>query len=728
MSRLPPLVAFALGAVLGAFAWPALAPPLGAGIAAGAVLVGLACLRAATAPLALFAAGLCLGLAAPARVPDPPALSGDWRLRGHVVTAAIGTRADVAVGSIARPGGEWRPLSGRVRVRFPSTPPPPGTAVAIDGAARPIALQRLPGAPDPAWEAAMARVATDVDARVALRLGRPPPVPDVAGATHAGLLRAMLDGERAGLDDATRELLQRTGTWHLVSISGLHVGLGAAAAWGLVWLLTRPLLLFWERGGLRWPCAIAAVAAAVAYATWAGSPLPAQRAAVMVAAGSLLAALDRRAHAPQLLSLAVLGSTWAEPAAVASPGLQMSFGALIGILLLEDRVTRWLPPDTPRLCAWPVKGLATTFGATVGTLPVVAWHIQSLSPLSPLANLWAVPLVGTIGTPALLASQVLPAPLGPLALRVADLAVGLGLWGLPLFDREPWHPAVGPLGALVLAAVPFLGRRPVLALGAAALALGLRERPRDLAVTFLAIGQGDAALVRWPDGRDWLIDGGPPGDALLFALRRLGVRRLDRVVVSHAHPDHVGGLGPVFEGLPVGAVVVPRLPREGEDAFAALLLGQWVELGVTAPLDVLHPLLGWAARGGDAVNEESLVVRIGHGRRRFLFPGDVEEDAEAALAAGDVRADVLKVPHHGSGGSSSPAFVAAVAPEIAVVSCGRENRYGHPHPRALRSYAATRLYRTDRDGNVTVRTDGEALRVELGEVPEPWRLGARSVP
>ncbi|MFN7142410.1 MAG: ComEC/Rec2 family competence protein, partial [Myxococcota bacterium] len=216
------------------------------------------------------------------------------------------------------------------------------------------------------------------------------------------------------------------------------------------------------------------------------------------------------------------------------------------------------------------------------------------------------------------------------------------------------------------------------------------------------------------------------------------ITRLDTVVISHPHPDHTGALDAVFAEMPVGTVRIPRLPHPDEDGYAALLartraarvigtasrgdpLGSAAVPGdaARAGATLLHPRRGFDARGN--VNDESLVLRVDFGARRFLFPVDAEAAAEAALSAEDVRADVLKVPHHGSRTSSTPAFVARVAPEVAVVPVGRGNRYGHPHAAALASYRGARVYRTDRDGTVTIRTDGRSLHVDTNP-PEAWRL------
>ncbi|RME20889.1 MAG: MBL fold metallo-hydrolase, partial [Deltaproteobacteria bacterium] len=361
-------------------------------------------------------------------------------------------------------------------------------------------------------------------------------------------------------------------------------------------------------------------------------------------------------------------------------------------LLVVPRFTRLLPPDAPAPVEWLVRSIATTCGATAGTLPVVAWRFQQLAPLAPLANLAAAPVVGSLVVPAALLAARLPRPLAAAPLWIADHALDLVLALLHLLDREPWSPAVGPGGALLLALALLLRRRSAAAVLLAVVALGLRAWPvHRLTVTILGIGQGDASLVEWPDGRRWLIDGGPRRGPVLAWLRRRGIDHLDGIALSHPHPDHSTGLVAVAEQLPFESLWLPRRPRSptGDDWrlwSRAATTGATVHLADDDPptgIRIEHPLAGWTATGRDAVNEESLVLSVGLGCCSALFTGDIEEDAERTLAWTLPPATLVKVPHHGSRTSSSAGLVGATRPAVAVISAGAGNRYGHPHAPAL---------------------------------------------
>ncbi len=265
-----------------------------------------------------------------------------------------------------------------------------------------------------------------------------------------------------------------------------------------------------------------------------------------------------------------------------------------------------------------------------------------------------------------------------------------------------------------------------LALCAVVAGLALARLPDGrLHVYFLDVGQGDAILIRAPDGRQVLVDGGPSPAALLDELGSLlpfWDRTLDMVVLTHPDTDHMNGLLPLFERYRI-ATVLDTVQDGGEaPAWSAALAahrGQRITArrGMRLVLDdlritVLHPAEPLLPETSD--NAASLVLRLDYGEISLLLMGDAEQATEEALlAAGQpLQADVLKVAHHGSGGGTSAAFLAAVQPQLAVIQVGADNRFGHPHPDTLTRLAPAQVLRTDQDGRIEVTSDGRRLWVE----------------
>ena len=721
-----------LAVVLGTASWELWRPvgPLLPGVAALSLL-GLLCRRASVSALALVAASFLLGAAVPGRAPAPPP-PGEWTAVQGEVVASAGWRARVATHD-----GSWS-------LQFPEPAPSRGTRLAAW--VRPARVEGLlPGEPD---RAGALRLGGLRPARVRrwVRLGGPAPPEDPGSwslVERGGLLRALATGDRAGVSEEEERLLRRTGTRHLLAISGLHLGLLAGGAAWLARALGRVLL------SARWPglvgplAGLVAVVACLAFAERVGWPVSARRASVMVCAAAALLVLGRRPRPWSVLGLAAGGLALVDPSQVAGAGFHLSFGAVAGILAVVPRLERWLPPDLPWLLRAGLGSLLASVGATLGTLPATALWFQELAPWGLVANLFAIPLVAGVAVPAALAAAALPGAPGLLALALGDAALGLTLAGLELLPAEVWRPAVGPLGALALAACLLLRREALGGLLAVGLALSLRAVPCTLELTVLDVGQGDASLVSGPGGRAWLVDGGPDGDAVLRWLRREGRRELEAVVLSHPHADHLGGLEAVISELEVGELWVPRPPRRGEARYLALwqaAFARGVQVRTAEELrwrvapsglawQALHPLDGWRARGSDAVNEESLVLVVRLGSRSAMFTGDIEEDAEAALRGRLPRVDLLKIAHHGSRSSSSAAWLAEVRPWLAIVSAGRENRFGHPSPDVLGRLAGRRVIRTDLHGTIRLSSEGRAWRARrsgsLGAwwpwSPSPWR-------
>ncbi len=706
----------ALGWAVGVGVAPWWLPQSAMAGAVGALAAGVAVWRGSR--VALVGLGMALGWLGVATQPSGPVVRGWVTVDGRVAGAAVGSEADVAVRRLARPGEAWQASRGRVRVRFSGRPPSPGTPVIVAGRAQPLQRPTLPGGPDAVTDARRGRVHTRIVARDAAVVGGERPTRHVPGDA-TGLLRALALGDRSSVAPERLERLRRTGTSHLLAISGLHVGAVAGAVTALGLLLLRGLAVFRAQGVPQGPAWLLGAMVALVWAWSVGAPVSAQRAAVLVLMVALGRATGRSPQPWALLGLAAVVVLTLDPGALGTASFQLSFGAVAGLIrwqpVLARPARRWWAP-----LRWLWGSLATTVAATLGTLPAAAWWFQEVAPLSPVANLIAVPVVTFWVAPCAALATWAAEPVGGWAGALGTLGVQVLEAGLEPLALGPLTPAVGPLRACALAALLLVPRHPWRGLLPALLLLLLRPVPTATQVTFLDVGQGDAALVEHEDGTRILVDGGPPGRQVLHWLRRRGVRRLHRVVVSHCQADHAGGLEAILEAVQVDELWVP------EAQSCATLLACAVEQGVRLrlrPPEALSPPPGFDP---DDPNDGSLVVR----EAGVLFTGDIEKTGEAAVAGRLEPTPVLKVAHHGSRTSTDPAFLGAVRPTVAVISAGRRNLFGHPHPHVVARLAAAgvQTYRTDQHGTVVVRvtTHGVAVRTKrAGESWTAWRVHPR---
>jgi competence protein ComEC len=555
-----------------------------------------------------------------------------------------------------------------------------------------------------------------------------------AGPTASGaLLRALVLGDRAGLEPATRDAFARAGTAHLLAVSGLHVG------W-VFGLLRLGLGAFLRRipalGLLRRARGLATGAAwvgAASYAFLCGPGVPALRASAMAAAGALALMGGRRASAWNGLALAGMVVLASSPAALFDVGAWLSFAAVAGLLV-------WRVP--PR----PLAGLVhATLAASLATAPIVA--LTGIGPWpsgSVAANLLAVPVFGLLVLPAgllALCAILVCAPLAAPACALARCCAGLGLalverLGSPdLLALSRWPFALAAAAGLTgfaLRALARTRRRGPLALALAGAALSvalLLVAPRNRAVTpeviFLDVGHGDAVLLRSAE-QAWLVDAGgrlagyDAGRRVVRpALRALGVRRLALLVITHADADHIGGAAAILRGVRVDEVwlTAAALRASSSRELRAAAAQRGVRLRVVAAgttwrhpsgrLELLWPPSGLRS---SSRNSGSIVVRAQLGARCVLLPGDVSANVERQLAASVGACDVLALAHHGSRSSSHPRWLDALRPGLAIASAGGRAANSLPHER-VRSRLAQRgipLYVTREHG---------ALRVGLGR---PW--------
>jgi competence protein ComEC len=520
---------------------------------------------------------------------------------------------------------------------------------------------------------------------------------DIDVAVEPGRVRATLKGLAIGdtreISDADWDLFRATGTTHLIAISGLHVGLAAAVGAGVFWVI----YWLWPTLGLRWPrpqaMAIGALLTAGLYAVIAGFSLPTQRTLLTIAA-MLAGVLTRRELGWWTrYALALLAVLLLDPLAPLTPGFWLSFGAVAWLILAFSQ--RWRPESWWRL--WVLPQLALT----VALLPLGLAFFQQASLAAPLVNLLAVPYV-TFGIVPLLLLALLLSPITALAAPVWQLAAWLlggfdwlvvttadwpmTRWTLPPPSLLAWTLAL--IGTLwLLAPRGWPGR----ALGAFGLLPLLWPRVESLpegafALTLLDVGQGQATVIQTQnhallvDTGPGFPDGGDLGDRVLApALSQLGVRHLDRLIVSHDDLDHSGGTTSLRRRLPI-ARIDASAPDTIPDARLCQLGERWVWDGVE--FEILHPPPTLPYLG----NESSCVVRIEGPGGSVLIPGDIGEVIEARLIREQptrLDVDVLIAGHHGSAGSSSAPFLEAVTPTQVWYSAGYRNRFNFPRPEVV---------------------------------------------
>ncbi len=749
-----------------------------------AVLVATSALtqRRRGAGLAVVAGGLAIvlrGVMAPAPLDlvGAPDGSGPWTM---VVESVGPPRDGDQVATLRTVDGG--PTGFRLAASLPRYPPiEPGDRIEVTG--------RVRERPSTAYGQYLARIGAwgTLDARTLQRHQRPTDpgtvleslrrdagelLTRVLPEPEAGLAAGILIGLRDRVDRTVASAFTTAGVSHVVAISGWNIAIVAAAIGAMAGALGR-----------RRRSIITAVAV-VAYIAFAGASPSVLRAGAMAGVVLLARESGRAGRAAAALGWAASLLLLVEPALIIDAGFQLSTLATAGLIAwaspLTDRIERWTGGRLPR---WIGESLGVSLAAQAATTPIVLASFGRLSLIAPAVNLLVVPLIppamaagliamlggglvaaggptaiGTIlATPAWVALRLvigivdvaagLPAasvavdPVAGVGLGLASATMGLGLiaWRrrVPRRSRRPapsadvGRPVARSAGGSTLTRLT-AGLLVVAVAVAGAVAV---TRGGGIArLTVLDVGQGDAILIEGSRGGRLLVDGGPDPDRLLVELdRRLPPwdRRLDAVILSHPHEDHVAGLGVLLDRYRVDRVLEPGMRGPGPGYTA------WLErvrrpravphLSIAAgdrlAVDEIDLRVLWPIRGqvpidppdsGTGINNVSVVLLGTIGEQRFLLAGDVEEDIDASLlAAGVPPVDVLKVAHHGSRTATTDAFVARVRPRVAVASAGAGNPYGHPSRATLDRLASAgaRVYRTDRDGSVSVAFDADGLSV-----------------
>ena len=584
----------------------------------------------------------------------------------------------------------------------------------------------------------------------------------------AGLLAAIMLGRTGGLTPEQRDAFQRAGLMHLFAVSGLHAGLIA----GLIVLLAS-IFGFGPRGR-----AIVVLFGLALFCALTGFRSSVLRAALLVGVFMLQPLVRREVEPLSALATVALLLLLLRPRALWQLDFQLSFLCALTLVFISPGVVAIQEQLGPRL-GWKlpariaIRFLQVAFASAciqLALAPMLAGQFGVVSLIAPLANAiilpFAAPILG-VGFGAALVAQAAPelgaGLIGLLDWPVAGIGHAASLFaaipGAALEGLTPWPVwAIGFYYLLLTAGrwvrlrrhfTPVDGALPAAFCSAFALGFLLwfpvfrPEAPR-VRVTFLDVGQGDAILVETRDGATMLVDAGPErGQSLVRELDARGVDRLDLLVLTHADADHAGGAPSVIQAFRPGHLAVGGSLAETliwEDVAQAVgdrqipvlqvLRGAALQLAPDVRAEVLHPTPDFLEEG-DERNAASIVLRLTVGEVSFLLTGDADFDSETAmlthLPEEQLRSAVLKAGHHGSASSSSMPFLAAVRPAHAIISCGRDNRYGHPAPEVLARLAemGVQVWRTDRQGTLIFETDGEIvwLRVErIDSAAEPKQL------
>jgi competence protein ComEC len=546
------------------------------------------------------------------------------------------------------------------------------------------------------------------------------------------LLAGIVLGEDSGIDRELRDAFQASGLQHLLAVSGQNVAIVAVGvvmaarivgvgrlvgeALAILVVLSYALAVGWQPSVVR-----AAVAGTLASLAW------------------IVARPRDRWHALAVGALVLLA--WM-PRSALEPGFQLSFAAVAAIFLVLPRMSGVADAYPVPRGLWDVLVVAVACGLV--TAPIVWLHFGRVAVWTVPANIAAEPAMPPLISLSLAAAAVEPVLPGA-ATALAWLA-GWCAWWLAFVARvvSSWpsaqvsSPAIIPIAAALVGAVALIRRLPPyrrreavaalvsLALTVSTVACALRPSPSwtaptGLRVTFLDVGQGDSALVEAP-GAAVLVDQGPPEADVAGQLRRLGVRSLTAIVLTHPQRDHIGGASRVVDRLDVGAVAEPGIQAPSPDREAVLAAADRlgipvvvVHSGETFELGKLELRILWPDDPGlpsEDPNEHAIVALASYGTIDVLLTADAESDVTSRLHLGPV--EVLKVAHHGSDDPGLPDLLRVLRPRVAVISVGAHNDYDHPRPETLAALAAQpglRTLRTDVNGRIVVESDGRALTI-----------------
>lgn len=567
----------------------------------------------------------------------------------------------------------------------------------------------------------------------------------------AAFVASITTGQRAFMDESLRNAFNATGLTHILSISGTHFGLFSVLLFGMFRLLigVLPYKILQKITIYLTPSQTSAILCfpfMLAYLGLSGGSIPAVRSFIMISLFLVGLLIARKGFwLNTLLFAAFVLSVW-KPGVILDLSFQLSFlavffiGFVINTIEEEKRQEKGIvaeaesPLHLKKVSNYFKNALLLTLSASIGTAPLVAYHFHYFSIISPLSNLFVAPLIGFVLIPLSVAGSFLYLITGhyvftPLVSAVSDMSISIVrlLADIPFADIK--IPAFPPILVLLFYAgfifyflsgkkrytliIPFV---PIIIF----LSLSIFEK-RELTITYLDVGQGDSSVIELPDGKTMVIDTGRIGRETASFLKYRGKKTIDALILSHIHTDHTGGLDYIVKRFEVkelwdnGRLIFPE-NFLANIRHRTLNRGDIVE-GKGYSIYVFHPYPEfYTMYGSDHVeaNNDSLVLKIKGRNNSFLFTGDVEEEAEEDIVhlGGWLKSDVIKIPHQGGKTSAYRPFFETVSPDIAIISVGRDNPFGHPHQEMLDVLQSMHIFRTDIDGAIKIKETVNGLEVK----------------
>jgi len=560
-----------------------------------------------------------------------------------------------------------------------------------------------------------------VRANIASRISR-----TLEAKPYAGVIRALVIGEDSQISQKDWDVYLRTGTNHLMSISGLHITMLSGLIFSLVYWGWRRVPVLLMRLPAMKAAAIAGMLTAIAYAAMAGFSIPTQRTLYMLMTVTLMLLLNQRIAISRMLAIALCVVVFLDPWAVNAAGFWLSFGAVAVITFATGaRIGQ---------SHWFLAAVKAQWAVTLGLLPFLVMMFGQFSLVSPIANAFAIPVISFFVVPLAILGSLLPIDLALNAAHTILEFTMLGLQALANLPLATWQQAAPSAWALVLAVLGVLclllpGGVPLRWLGAICMLSLFMGRAESIAhgeakVTVLDVGQGLSVVIQtarhamvYDAGTRFSAQSDAGGRIVVPFLRAEGIHQLSGVVLSHDDMDHSGGIASVASHLPIGwllsslsvdAVLFQHVPLDmiPKQSNLQCVAGQhWQWDGVQ--FDVLYPTLQRLEDEFLKDNDKSCVIKMTSSFGSLLLSGDIERSSEGYLlehASEQLASDILISPHHGSKTSSSKRFIDAVSPNYVMITNGYLNRFGHPKPVIQQRYedVDATVYRSDYDGAVQI--------------------------